>query len=286
MIYPNTFDRLHIGPAGHPADTPDGGGALAALERCIDHGWDTMELAFVHNVYLKADEAEKLAERARELQFPLSAHASYYINLASAEKQKVGASRSRIAAAASRIAQAGGHSVVYHSAYMTGRESAEVTPIVIEQTKKVEAELNEKDVKVWLRPELTGKPVQHGDPNELIKVANAVETVLPCIDWSHLHARWGGGFNSYDEWCEMLDKLAAGIKDKNLLGRMHMHVSGIEYGPKGERKHIPLATCDLRYKELMQALKQAGVCGTLVVEAPKESEAEDIDRLRDAWEAA
>jgi len=286
VVYPNTFERLYIGPSGPPVDADKAGGALAALDKCVEHGWSTMELSFVYDVFLKPLDAEKVAEHARELAFPLSAHGSYYINLASLEKQKIGASRSRILQAAERVAQAGGHSVVFHSAFNTGRESLEVTAIVIEQLRKVEAELKERDVKVWLRPELTGKPTQHGDVEELIKVANAVEMSLPCIDWAHLHARTGGGFNSYDEWCEVLDRLARGIRNKNVLQRMHMHLSGIEYGARGEKRHIPLATCDLRYKELMQALKQAGVCGTLAVEAPELCQLDDVERVRDAWERA
>lgn len=286
MIYPNTFERLHIGPSGYPEEAPEGDGATAVVQWCHEQGWDTMELAFVHSVWLKNSDAEKLAELSKKLKFPLSAHGSYYINLASLEKTKIGASRSRIVQGAKAIALAGGHSIIYHSAFMTGRESAEVTPIVIEQTKKVQEELKSKDIKCWLRPELTGKPTQHGSVEELIKVANAVEMVLPCIDFSHLHARTAGEFNSYDEWCATLDKLAHGIKHKNVLERMHIHLSGIDYGPKGEKKHIPLATADIRYKELMQALKQAGVRGTLVVEAPREVLVEDVDRIREAWEAA
>jgi len=287
MIYPANFDKLYIGPSGNPEDAPyKDGGQPAVLEWCTERGWDTMELAFVRQVYLKEQDAETVADKARELKCPLSAHGSYYINLASLEPEKIEASRSRIVSGAKRIAQAGGHSIVYHSAFMTKRDSAEVTPIVIEQTKLVEKELKDKDIKVWLRPELTGKESQHGDVAELIKVSNAVEMVLPCIDWSHLHARYNGPYNSYEEWCEVLDKLERGIRNKNVLQRMHMHVSGIEYGPKGEKRHLPLATADLRYKELMQALKQAGVCGTLVVEAPSVSVLEDVDRLRDAWESA
>lgn len=284
MVYPNTFDRLYIGPSGAPVDLPKDADTPAAIDRCLELGWDTMELAFVYNVFLKPADAEQVAAHCRERAFPLSAHGSYYINLASVEKQKIGASRARIVQAAERIAQAGGHSVVYHSAFLTGRESLEVTQIVVEQTRKVEEELRAKDIRVWLRPELTGKPVQHGDVEELIKVANAVEMVLPCIDWAHLHARTGGGFNSYDEWCGVLDRLERGIRNKNVLQRMHMHLSGIEYGPRGEKRHIPIATCDLRYKELMQALKQAGVCGTLVIEAPEISQLDDLARVRDAWE--
>jgi len=47
--------------------------------------------------------------------------------------------------------------------------------------------------------------------------------------------------------------------NKNALQRMHMHVSGIEYGPKGEKRHIPLNTADLRYKELMAAVEGRSV---------------------------
>ncbi|MDQ3023768.1 MAG: TIM barrel protein [bacterium] len=290
MVYPNTFDRLHIGPSGNPGDLPACPPGVCttelAIDQCLERGWDTMELAFVQQVFLRREEAERVAVKARQLAFPLSCHGSYYVNLNAAEKQKVGASRSRIVEAATRITQAGGHSVVFHSAFFLGKDSAEVTAKVIEELRKVEDELKAKDVRCWLRPELTGKPLQHGTVEELIKLSNGVETVLPCIDWSHLHARNGGGFNSYEEWCEVLDKLATGIRNKNVLQRMHMHVSGIEYGPRGEKKHIPLALADLRYKELMAALKQAGVCGTLVVEAPRESLDVDIGMFRDAWEAA
>jgi len=290
VVYPNTFDKLHIGPSGNPTDLPACPPGTCSTELaigvCVERGWDTMELAFVQQVFLRREEAERVAALSKQHAFPVSCHGSYYINLNAEERAKVGASRSRIVEAATRICQAGGHSVVFHSAFFLGKESAEVTAKVIEELRKVEEELKAKDVRVWLRPELTGKPLQHGTVEELIKLANGVETVLPCIDWSHLHARNGGGWNSYEEWCEVLDKLATGIRNKNVLQRMHMHVSGIEYGPKGEKRHIPLATADLRYKELMAALKQAGVCGTLVVEAPRESLDDDIDRFQQAWAEA
>jgi len=286
MIYPQTFERLYIGPAGPPADTPEDSRTLEAIDQCVKHGWDTMEVAFVYQVHIGEKEAEKVAAHSKKLSFPLSAHGSYYINLAAKEPKKIGASRSRIVQAAVRIAQAGGHSVVFHSAFLMGRDSSAVTALVIEQLKKVEEELKAKGTKVWLRPELTGKPTQHGDVEELIKVCNKVETALPCIDWAHLYARTGGQFNSYEEWCAVLDRLARGIKNKNVLERMHMHLSGIEFGPRGEKRHIPLSTCELRYKELMQALKQAGVAGTLIVEAPEVCQLEDVDRIRTAWAGA
>ena len=117
MIYPNTFDKLHIGPSGNPEGAPVNDGMPAVLEWCLERGWDTMELAFVQQVWLKEKQAEELAETVKQLEFPISAHGSYYVNLASLERPKVGQSRGRIEQAARRIAQAGGHSVVYHSAF-------------------------------------------------------------------------------------------------------------------------------------------------------------------------
>jgi deoxyribonuclease-4 len=49
---------------------------------------------------------------------------------------------------------------------------------------------------------------------------------------------------------------------------MHIHVSGIEYGPKGEKKHLVLKDSDLNYKDFLKALKDYEVCGCVINESP------------------
>jgi deoxyribonuclease-4 len=49
---------------------------------------------------------------------------------------------------------------------------------------------------------------------------------------------------------------------------MHIHLSGIHYGKKGEIKHLELRESDLRYKELLKALKTREVSGLIVCESP------------------
>jgi deoxyribonuclease-4 len=53
---------------------------------------------------------------------------------------------------------------------------------------------------------------------------------------------------------------------------MHIHVSGIAYGPKGEIKHLNLKESDLQYAELLQALKDYEVQGLLICESPNVEE--------------
>jgi deoxyribonuclease-4 len=52
------------------------------------------------------------------------------------------------------------------------------------------------------------------------------------------------------------------------LENMHIHVSGIRYGRKGERNHLNLEESDFRYIELLSALKDYDVGGMLICESP------------------
>ncbi len=62
---------------------------------------------------------------------------------------------------------------------------------------------------------------------------------------------------------------------------MHIHISGIEYGPKGERKHLTLAESDFNYVDLLRALKDRQVGGLAICESPNREE--DALLLRDTY---
>ncbi len=49
---------------------------------------------------------------------------------------------------------------------------------------------------------------------------------------------------------------------------MHIHVSGIAYGEKGEKNHLMLDESDLKYKELCKAWKDFKVDGVVICESP------------------
>ena len=91
--------------------------------------------------------------------------------------------------------------------------------------------------------------------------------VMPCIDFSHLHARSGGKNNSLEEFHENLS-LVENKLGKKALNELHMHLSGIEYSDKGERKHLILKESDMNYKDLLQVLKDFKVKGWLICESP------------------
>jgi deoxyribonuclease IV len=118
-----------------------------------------------------------------------------------------------------------------------------------------------------LRPELMGKTSQFGSLEELLGLCSEVEGLAPCIDFAHLHARTGK-YNSYYEFKSVLAQVERKL-GRSALDNMHIHLSGISYSNKtGELMHLNLKEADLKYTELLQALKEMDVKGAVICESP------------------
>lgn len=257
---------LLFGTAGVPLSSADRS-SEGGVRRIRELNLLAMELEFVQGVRMGEEKARKVGAVAQEEGIALSCHGPYYINLNSREPEKITASRDRILHTA-RISQIlGVRSVIFHPAFNHEDSSEVVLSRVVRELSVVRETLNAEENGVILRPETTGKGTQFGDLAETIRIAQEVPGVLPCIDFSHLHARTNGRFNSYDEFCAILNETAEGLGDR-WVKNVHFHISGIEYGLKGEKKHLVLKDSDLRYEELMKACHTFGVEGLVICESP------------------
>ncbi|MBQ8459585.1 TIM barrel protein [bacterium] len=257
------IDKLNFLTAGMPLSTGKEG-YPKAFEIIKDMGLDGMEVEFVHGVRM-SDDTRKLLQEQKDLIF--TAHGPFYINLNSKEEEKVEASVQRIIETASAASDFGGYSITYHAAFYMGGDKETVYQQVKTQTEKIINILEENNIKMWIRPETTGKATQWGDYEEIIRLSKDFEQVLPCIDFSHIHARTGGEYNTYDEFCMVLDKIGTELGEF-ALNHFHAHLAGIEYTAKGEKRHLILQDSDMNYKDLLKALKSFDVKGALVCESP------------------
>ncbi len=134
---------------------------------------------------------------------------------------------------------------------------------------------------VILRPEISGKGAAVGSMEDVLAMAAQVPGVVPCIDFAHLHARLGDGkMNSYEEWMVVLAQYRQEL-GAEAMQHLHIHLSGINYGPKGEKNHLPLDEADLKFKDLMRALADSKVKGRLMCESPLMEE--DALKLKKLW---
>jgi deoxyribonuclease-4 len=112
-------------------------------------------------------------------------------------------------------------------------------------------------------------------------MASEIEGVLPCIDFAHLHARTGdGSMNSKAEWDKVFKQYRK-VLGAGAMRSLHCHLSGIEYGPKGEKKHLMLEDSDFDFKGLLQALADNGCGGRILVESPTMED--DAQMVQTAW---
>lgn len=262
-----TTDKLNFLTAGIPLCTPRNTGYDGAFKVLENMGLDGLEVEFVHGVRMSDDTRKFLKQISQEKGFLLTSHGPFYINLNSKEEEKVEASVQRIVETAQAASDFGGYSITYHAAFYMGGDKETVYQQVKTQTQKIIDILGKNKINVWIRPETTGKATQWGDYEEIIRLSKEFDIVLPCVDFSHVHARTGGEYNTYDEFCKILDRISTELGQK-AIDNFHAHLAGIEYSAKGEKRHLIFSEADMNYKDLLKALKSFGVKGALVCESP------------------
>ena len=261
----SVFKKLLFGTAGVPLSTP-ASTTLAAIDHIKKLGLDCLEVEFVKGAKMGNDTAREVGERAAALGIRLSAHAPYYVNLNSADEGKTLSSQERLIASA-RLAQIlGAKNLVFHSGYY-GSDSPEQTCLRIKaRLRNVISILRSERNPVTLRIETMGKRSQFGSLDEVLNLCRELDGPLPCLDFSHIHAREGGE-NSYRQFVRILRKLEKKL-GRPALENVHIHISGVLYGDRGEIKHLDLERSDFRFDDWLQALRDLGVAGTIICESP------------------
>ncbi len=239
---------------------------IDGIRRIAELGLGCMELEFVRGVKMGEAGARLVAETAAKEGIKLSAHGPYFINLNAREPEKIIASQDRILQTARIAAICGAQSVVFHAAYYLGDPPEKTYSAVRKHLGEVMNQLKRENNRVWIRPEVMGKPSQFGTPEEVLNLCSELEGVAPCMDFAHWHARTGE-FNSYPEFASVLQQIKQWLGDE-ALDNMHIHISGIAYGKKGEIKHLNLKESDLQYVELLKALKDYEAKGLVTCESP------------------
>ena len=260
------MDTLKFVTAGQPIYNGSAGyeNAFNILEKLK---LDGMELEFVHGVRMSPPNQKLVKEISAEKNMVLTAHGPYYINLNSKEEDKIEASIKRVLDTARMGKELGAYSVTYHAAFYMGMKPDEVYKKVEKSMEEICSTLDEEGNDIWVRPETTGKPTQWGNLEEIVNLSKDFKQVLPCVDFSHLHARTNGLYNTYDEFCKIFETIGTEI-GSYALENFHAHIAGIEYGEKGEKKHLMLKESDMNYKDLMKAFKKFDVKGVVVCESP------------------
>ena len=228
--------------------------AVANLEHYASLGFEVAEVLFTYGVYIKnKDDALRIGEAARKLGIRLSIHAPYYVNLNSKEAEKIEASKKRILQCCEAAHWLGADRVVFHPGFYSGMDSAEASVNIVAGIKEMMAEIKKNKWDVEICPEVMGKKNVFGSIDEVAGLVAETGCGF-CVDMAHVLARYG----RYE--FEMMER-AFPRKD------WYCHFSGIEYGDKGEKKH--LVTPVEEWRKVLKFLKKAGKDARVICESPR-----------------
>jgi deoxyribonuclease-4 len=276
-----TETDFQFGTVGSPISTPKKpGGSAGAVAHSADLGLTALELGWVHSVRVKETTCEKISAAAAVHQVALSVHAPYFINL-NAKDDEWPKSRKRLMDAAHYGNLAGATDIIFHPGSYFGSPPAEVLPLAVRRLRACVQELSIAGNPVTLRPETMGKSAMLGSLEDTLQLAKKIPGVAPCIDIAHLHSRPGdGSINSYAEFDAVLKSIRS-VLGEQALRQLHIHISGIDYGPKGEKKHLSFEDADLCYRDFLRALADNDCAGRMLCESPIMEE--DTLLLKRVW---
>ncbi len=263
---------FHFGTVGSPLSTPKKpGGSLGAIQRLAELGLDALELGWVQSVRVSEETCALIRQASEQKGVKISVHAPYFINL-NALDEEWPKSRKRLMDAAHYGNLAGATDIIFHPGSYFGKPADEVLPLAVERLAGCVQELRAQGNPVILRPETMGKSAMLGSLEDTLVMSQGAPSVRPCLDFAHLHARPGdGSMNTYQEWSRLLEayrQAFEGIQGAPALQELHVHLSGIEYGPKGEKEHLPVEEADLDLRALFRALRDFHCGGRILCESP------------------
>jgi deoxyribonuclease-4 len=252
---------FHIGPAGYPEGSKN---PLDALQKVKEKGLNAIELQFVRQAKMGKEKARSIGERARELDLLVSAHAPYYINFNSRNEETVEKSIEWVLRTAEIASNAGVWIIVVHAALYHGMSPDDVTGVVMRCIERCLDLMQERSLNPpIIGLETMGKKAAWGRIDEIGEIVRSIDGVVPVVDFAHLHALGGGNLDSLEAVRSCLDSVLSYYD-----GHLHCHYSSVEFGERGERRHLPIEEGQPPFETIAEALGDWDSDVTIISETP------------------
>lgn len=280
--------EIKFGPAGNAQSFADAGfkATVDAPRWLHEMGLNAYEYQCGRGVNIGEETARKIAAQAALHDISMSLHAPYYINLSNRDEERVQKNIGYVLASCQAATWLGADRIVVH----TGGVGKQSRTKAFENTKKnVRDILNSVEQAGYTTTiclETMGKQSVIGSAEEIFELVALDDRLLPCIDFGHLNARTCGKCSTEEEFAQVLDLM------ENTIGTerarvFHSHFSHIEYGPKGEVRHLTFA--DEQYgpdfAPLAKLIAQRGWTPRFICESAG-TQAEDAKQMMDMYLSA
>ena len=232
---------LRIGPAGNSASFYASGhkNTIEEPEWLSSLGLSAFEYSFGRGINISDDTAKKLGAEALKYDIAVSVHAPYYINFANPSDEMIDKSIDYVFRSVLKVKLMNGNRVVFHPAACGKVSRDEAFSATLKNVSRLAEVLNTTlpfdDYIVC--PETMGKFQQIGRVEEVIELCKLDPHFYPCYDFGHINSYTLGSLKSIDDYRRIIDLTYKELGEEK-ASHIHIHFSKIEYGSRGEIRHL------------------------------------------------
>ena len=280
---------VRFGPSGNDVLFYEQGGksSVQAPAWVAALGLSAYEVNFGRGIRLSDGMAAQIGAEAAKHNVQISAHAPYFINLASPDRDAIKKSYGYIHKSLKLLKIMGGERLVIHIGSQ-GELSREVALANCEKNLRwVISELDRDKVTGFLLCiETMGRYRAIGSYQEICKLCEHDPRIIPTLDFGHINCTIQGAFQRNPEvrFKEVMDYVEC-MLGREKFKKIHMHYSAVTYTEKGERKHTTLddAKWAFPFEPLAKIIKQRGIYPTIICES-QSIMAQDAAKLKKIYD--
>lgn len=280
--------EIKFGPAGNAQSFADAGfkATVDAPRWLHEMGLNAYEYQCGRGVNIGEETARKIAAQAALHDITMSLHAPYYINLSNRDEERVQKNIGYVLASCQAATWLGADRIVVHTGGVGKQSRTKAFENTKENVRDILNAVEQAGYTTTICLETMGKQSVIGSAEEIFELVALDDRLLPCIDFGHLNARTCGKCSTEEEFAQVLDLM------ENIIGTerarvFHSHFSHIEYGPKGEVRHLTFA--DEQYgpdfSPLAKLIAQRGWTPRFICESAG-TQAEDAKQMMEMYLAA
>ena len=266
---------VRFGPAGNDEQFyADGNKSSLDAPRWLQsRGLTAYEISFGRGIRLTEKTAAIIGEQAAKHEVEISVHAPYYINLANPDA--LDKNYHYIKRSLELLQIMGGRRLVIHvGSQMTMTRETALANCRLSLTTVLQRLTADGLQNYLLCLETMGKYTQIGNLEEICQLCQIEpQHLVPTIDLGHLNCLAQGQLP--------IDEIFDRLQDFPVA---HFHISFIEYGPKGELRHVTLADTQYGFdlQHVMRRLHERPGNDTVICESDAIM-AQDSQKLRDFY---
>ena len=204
-----------------------------------NYGLDAYEYSFGHGYQMSLETAKKAGEIFRENDIALSIHAPFYINFANPDEEMYEKTKNYIRTGIKFLNAFGADRLIFHPASCGKLSREEALTLTTQRFKTFFDELEEDNLTngLILCPETMGKTMQIGSYKEVVDLCSHNKHLVPTFDFGHINSLMQGELKSIDDYKKIFDYALEKLGYEK-INNCHIHFSKIQYGAKGEIKHL------------------------------------------------